>query len=123
MSTECSAVPADLTLQQLVDEHMLTRGRRCFLVNSGGITLGLMTLHRVVKVPRSDWAHTTAGQVMLPLGEVKRIGPDTELWTALQLMDRDGVNQLPVMTDSQVVGMLSRDDVISFLRTVRELGA
>jgi Zn-dependent protease len=123
MSTGCTAVPADLTLQQLVDEHILTSGRRCFLVNRGENTLGLMTLHRVKEVSRPEWANTTAAQVMLPLGELKRIGPDTELWTALQLMDRDGVNQLPVMTDSQVVGMLSREDVITFLRTVQELGA
>jgi len=27
-----------------------------------------------------------------------------------------------VMTDSQVVGMLSREDVITFLRTLQELG-
>jgi hypothetical protein len=38
-------------------------------------------------------------------------------------MDRDGVNQLPVMVDSQIQGMLGRDDVISFLRISRELGA
>jgi signal-transduction protein with cAMP-binding, CBS, and nucleotidyltransferase domain len=37
-------------------------------------------------------------------------------------MDRDGVNQLPVMTDGQILGMLSRDDVIGFLRTLQELG-
>jgi CBS domain-containing protein len=36
-------------------------------------------------------------------------------------MDRDGVNQLPVMTDNRVVGMLSREDVITFLGTVQEL--
>jgi hypothetical protein len=41
----------------------------------------------------------------------------------LQQMDRDGVNQLPVITDSRVVGMLSREDIITFLRTVQELGA
>jgi len=33
------------------------------------------------------------------------------------------VNQLPVMTDNQVVGMLSREDVITFLRTVQELAS
>lgn len=122
MSTECAAVPADITLQQLVDEHILTSGRRCFLVNRGESTLGLMTLHRIKEVPRPDWANTTAAQVMIALGELKRISPDKELWAALQQMDRDGVNQLPVMTDSQVVGMLSREDVITFLRTLQELG-
>jgi signal-transduction protein with cAMP-binding, CBS, and nucleotidyltransferase domain len=36
-------------------------------------------------------------------------------------MDRDGVNQLPVMTDGQIQGMISREDVISYLRTLRDL--
>ena len=122
MNDHCGAVPADLTLQQLVDEHILGSGRRCFLVNRGEKVVGLMTLHRVKEVPRLDWAHTTAAQVMLPLEELKSTSPNAELWTALQQMDRDGVNQLPVMTGKQVVGMLSREDVITFLRTMQELG-
>ena len=123
MSNRCSAVPAELTLQQLVDDHILGGGQRCFLVSRGEDTVGLMTLHRIREVPRTEWATTTAAQVMLPLDKMKRITPDTEVWAALQQMDRDGVNQLPVMSDSQVVGMLSREDVITFLRTLQELGA
>jgi Zn-dependent protease/CBS domain-containing protein len=123
MSTSCAAVPDDLTLQQLVDDHILSSGRRCFLVNRGSETIGLMTLHRVKEVGREHWAGTTAAQVMLPLAAIKSLGPDTGLWDALQLMDRDGVNQLPVVVDHHVVGMLSREDVITYLSTVRELGA
>jgi len=122
MSSQCASVPADLTLRQLVDEHILGSGRRCFLVHRGANTVGLMTLHRIKEVARPDWATTTAAQVMLPLEQLRHTDPDTGLWTALQQMDRDGVNQLPVMTDSRVVGMLSREDVITFLRTVQELG-
>ena len=59
---------------------------------------------------------------MLPLEKMKRITPDTEVGTALQQMDRDGVNQLPVASNGHVVGMLSREDVITFLRTLQELG-
>jgi Zn-dependent protease len=123
MSTQCAAVPADLMLQKLVDDHILAGGQRCFLVNRGDQTVGLMTLHRIKEVPRADWATMSAAQAMLPLEQLQCIDPDTELWTALQKMDRDGVNQLPVTRDHHVVGMLSREDVITFLRTLRELGA
>ena len=122
MSSPCAVISAELTLQQLVDEHILSSGQRCFLVNRGSDTVGLMTLHRIREVPRDDWQTTSAVQAMLPLDKLMRIGPDRELWTALQQMDRDGVNQLPVMTGSQVVGMLSREDVITYLRIVQELG-
>ena len=122
MSSHCVAIPAELTLQQLVDDHILSGGQRCFLVNRGSDTVGLMTLHRIRIVPRGEWQTTSVAQAMLPLDKLMRISPDKELWTALQQMDRDGVNQLPVMTGNQVIGMLSREDVITFLRTVQELG-
>ncbi len=122
MSSRCATISADLTLQQLVDEHILGRGQRCFLVNRGDSTVGLITPHRLKTVPQPEWKAATAAQVMLPLEESKRVGPDSGLSKALQLMDRDGVNQLPVMVDGRVVGMLTREDVISFLRTLQELG-
>ena len=59
---------------------------------------------------------------MLPLEQLKRTDPDTPLWTALQQMDRDGVNQLPVTRDHRVFGMLSREGVITFLRTCKNWG-
>jgi len=122
MSTHCIVIPEELTLQQLVDEHILGGGQRCFLVNRGERTVGLMTLHRIKEVPRADWATTSAGQGMIPFEKLKRTAPEAGLWTALQQMDRDGVNQLPVTRDNLVIGMLSREDVISFLRTLQELG-
>jgi len=52
-------------------------------------------LHHVKGTPRSDWPTTTAAQAMIPAEQMKRVRPDGELWTALEEMDRDGVNQLP----------------------------
>ena len=122
MSSRGVSVPADLTLQQLVDGPILGSGRRCFLVSRGQDNVGLITLHGIKEIPRSDWEKTTVSQAMLPLDRVKRVGPDAELWPTLELMDREGVNQLPVMSDGQVVGMLNREDVITFLRTLQQLG-
>jgi Zn-dependent protease len=123
MSSHCAAIPAELTLQQLVDEHILSSGRRCFLVNRGSDTVGLMTLHRIREVPRGEWPTTSAAQAMIPRDKLMHIDPDKELWTALQQMDRDGVNQLPVIAGNRVIGMLSREDVITFLRTAQELAS
>ena len=123
MSTHCANVAVDLTLKDVVDEHVLGSGQHCLLVNRGDEVVGLMTLQQIKEVPRAEWTTTRAGQVMLPLKGLTSIAPDTELWTALEKLDRNGVNQLPVIRNGQVVGMLSREDVISFIRTLQELGA
>jgi len=122
MNTHCPIIPEDLTLQQLVDEQILGGGQRSFLVNRGDKTVGLITLHRIKEVPRPEWATTSAAEVMLPLEQLKCVDPDTELWSALQELDRNGVNQMPVIRDQHVIGMLSREDVITFLLTLQEFG-
>jgi Zn-dependent protease/CBS domain-containing protein len=123
MSRDLTAVPAGATLQQLVDQHVLTSGRRSFLVQRDQAVLGLLTLHRVVQIPRTQWTATTAEQAMIPAARMKSARPDTELKAGLAEMDRDGVSQLPVMVDGQVVGMLRREDVIDFLRAVQQIHA
>jgi len=121
MSPHYTAIPAETTLQQLVDHHILAIGQRSFLVNRGGRVMGLLTLHHIKGIPRSAWPTTTVAQIIIPASEMKRIGPDEDLWQAVEKMDRDGVNQLPVMSNGTVLGVLRREDVISYLRTLREL--
>lgn len=122
MSTHWAIIPEDMTLQQLVDEQILVGGQHIFLVNRGDQTVGLITLHRIKEVPRPEWATTSAARVMLPFEQLKCVDPDTELWSALEKMDRNGVNQMPVIRDQHVIGMLSREDAITFLRTLQEFG-
>jgi len=113
--------PGD-TLEQLVNEHILGAGRRSLIVEQNDKVVGLLTLHNVKEIPRSDWPTTTSAQAMIPAERMKRTRADAELADALKEMDRDGVNQLPVMAGDQIQGVLGRDDVISLLRTMAEFG-
>jgi CBS domain-containing protein len=123
MNPHYAAVPGDTTIQQLVDHHILAIGQRSFLVKSEDHVIGLLTLHHIKEVPRSQWPTTTAAQIIIPMAQMKTVRPDTGLWEALEEMDRDGVNQLPLTVDGRIQGMLSREDIISYLRTMRELRA
>ncbi len=121
MSRDCPVAPASLTLQDLVDHHILAKGQRCLVLQQDEKTVGLLTLHQIKDVPREDWQTVTAAQVMLKLNQIKHIRPDALLTTALEQMDREGVNQLPVFKDDQLTGILSREDLISYLRTLHDL--
>jgi len=123
MRRDYAAVSSDTTLEHLVNDHILGAGRRSLVVKRGDRAVGLLTLHHIKEIPRSNWPSMTAAQAMVSAEQMKWVRPDAELWTALEEMDRDGVNQLPVMADGQIQGMLSREDVITYLRTLQELGA
>jgi Zn-dependent protease/CBS domain-containing protein len=123
MTTDYATIPAETTLQDLVDQHILKKGKRCYVITDlTDQVVGILTLHHLQAIPKTDWPQTTAAQVMMPLGQVKWLQPGTPVKSALENMDRGGVNQLPVMQDGQILGMLTREDIISFLRTQVELG-
>jgi Zn-dependent protease/CBS domain-containing protein len=123
MSRSYSSIPADTTLQQLVNRHILGSARRSFVVKNNDQVVGLLTLHHLKKVPRDQWPTTPVARAMLPLEQIKSVQPDTDLWPALEEMDRDGVNQLLVMSGGQLAGILSREDLISYLRGLQAVSA
>jgi Zn-dependent protease/CBS domain-containing protein len=122
MSRSFTIVSPNTTLEQLADEHIFGQGRRFFIVMEGDRLQGLLTLHRIKDAPREAWNVTTVAEHMIPADQVDVTTPDMPLVDALKMMDQDGVNQLPVLEDGHVLGILSRESLISFLRTLQDLG-
>jgi predicted transcriptional regulator len=117
-------VAPEVTLEQLVHDHILTTGRRCFPVARAGRVEGLLTVHHVKEISRERWATTTAEQAMTPLARLRVARASDGLWKAMEEMTADGVNQLPVIdtANGELVGVLARDNVLTFVRTLAEVG-
>ena len=122
MKTEFATVEPDETLDELVHQKILGSGQRSFLVAKVDQPLGLLTLHQVREVPRDRWTTTRVSECMKSLEDLDTLQPDENLVEAMKQMDADGVNQLPVMTDGHVVGLLSREALITYLLTAQDLG-
>jgi Zn-dependent protease len=121
MSRSCVMASVDLTLQELVDQYILDKGQRCMVIMHGDQPSGLLTLHDVRQIPRERWGTTFASQVMTPMDKVKLTSPKVGLEQALEQMGKDGVNQMPVMENGQIDGMLSREDIINYLHVLQNL--
>ena len=124
MTHECTTLTPEVTLEQLVHDHILTTGKRCFPVARAGRVEGLLTVHHVKGIPRERWATTTAEQAMTPLAQLRIAHPSDGLWEAMEEMTADGVNQLPVIdaANGDLVGVLARANVLTFVRTLAEVG-
>ncbi len=121
MGRNYALIPGELSLQHLVDEHILGTGSRFFVVEQLGLPIGLLTIANMNKVARADWLTTTAAQAMTPVDQFHLLRSDSELAQAFEEMNLEGVNQLPVVNDGQVQGILSRESVVSFLRNLQLL--
>jgi len=122
MTRECAHVPANLTVEALVNDLLLPTGRRCFPVEEGGRVQGLVTVHRIQQIPRAQWPLTRVDQVMIPLEQLKTVRPDEELNVVLERMTSEDVNQLVVLEGQDLQGLVARDGLLNYIRTRSELG-
>ena len=115
-------VPANISLQKLVDEYFLPQGLRSALVMQGDQLAGLITLGDIRHTPREEWGQKPVGHVMVPLEQLHVVAPQQNLKDVLPLMISGDVNQLPVVQDGRLLGVVSRDAVIRTLEIRRSLG-
>src|ERR1051326_9219524 len=123
MTRECQTVDGNLNLRLVVDETLLRAGNRCFAVLDNGGLAGIVTPHEVKKVDRARWPYTTLFDIMRPLEEIRTVTPETPLKAALEIMGRQDLNQLPVVSNHHVDGVLTRAGVLNYLHTRTELQA
>jgi Zn-dependent protease/CBS domain-containing protein len=121
MARDCAQVPGPTSVQDFVDEFLLRTGRRCFFVTVQDSIAGLITPHEVRALERSLWPLTPIQQIMKPLDKLRVVAPETAAMEALEIMAREDLNQLPVVSDHHVKGLLSRSNILEALRSRREL--
>lgn len=110
---------ADITLQQLADQTGLSSNGRSVIVTAQGGVLGQVTLEALRGVPLEAWPFTTAAHVMTPIESIDTTQPGAILWSVLEKMGRDGVNQMPVLDENGIAGMLSREDILHYLSVLK----
>ena len=120
MSRDYGIVPYDSTLQEVIDNHFLGIGRRSLMVKKDDKFIGMITLHQIKNISQSKWSNTSVSDAMIPDIETEKVDVDFPLWDALLKMDKDGVNQLPVVASEEVIGVLNRESIITFLGSQQE---
>jgi len=130
MRRDWPRVPIRLKVRQLIDDYVLgpgAPGQRAFMVDDDAVDppRGLVTLAEVAQIPRDRWDWTGLADVMIPWTKVIKVAPNEPLLDALRAMDDAGINQMPVVTGAdglQVVGLLTREQIIRYLRLRAEVG-
>ena len=122
MTSDCPVVPSNITVNRLVQEYIFTTGHRFFLVADDSGLKGILTLHNIKSVSQQSWDVTQVKEIMTPLDRLKVAHPNQDALSILEQMDENDINQMPVVSEGRVVGLIARDNLIRFLRTRSELG-
>jgi Zn-dependent protease len=116
MERDCASVDSYINLRDFVDHYVLHTGSRCFVVLQEKHPAGIITPNEVRNVNREDWGQTSVQRIMRPLNQLRTVPPDMPVVKALELMGRENLNQLPVVSDGKLEGIFSRGRVVRFLQ-------
>ncbi len=121
MSSDFKSIEPNVSLQQALDDYMMPFSQRALSVSQWGRLLGLITLTDIKKTPRQLWSSTPVSEVMTRTDELKTVSRDDDLNTVLQYLQSQDLNQLPVMQAGELVGMVTRSDLIRYLQLRQEI--
>ncbi len=108
-------VPANISLQKVVNEYFLPQGIRAAPVLQGDYLAGLITLRDIARVERDRWASTPVGHVMRLVDQISVASPEDPLYEVLQQMVKRDINQVPVTQQGRLVGLVSRESILCYL--------
>jgi len=127
MSHEVPTINGNMTLDEYGAEVLRT-GRRCHLVLSGDRLVGMMNVHTLNAVPRSEWANNSVQAAMIPRDKIQWTSPDEPLLRLLERLLTADINQMPVVRGAadeapQIVGIVTRDSILRVMQTHSELAS
>ncbi len=122
MTKDFETVKGDLTIQELVDDHILKKKERVFLVLDKEHLRGIVCLEDVKATPRDKWATQRVEDIMTPREKLLFVSPDADGNKVLNSITSKDIHQVPVMEGEKIAGIICRSDILRFIQLRSELG-
>lgn len=112
-------VPADRTLDQLVDAFVQLQRYPALAVERNGEIVGLVSLNQVKEVPRDTWPHTTVADVMIPAGADLVVRPDEAMSSVVDKLRGSPLRRVLVMDGAHLAGIIGAAEVAAWFGGTR----
>ena len=116
MITTVVSIPSHMTLDEAVNQYFQAYGYGGFPVVEDRRLMGLITVPDIQAVPAASWSWRRVDQAMRPLSKSMIISPDVPAIQAMGRMAREGLDQLIVVQDGEIVGLVTQSALVHFLQ-------
>jgi len=121
MDPNTETVSPQTPVEEVVRAIFLQGRRRAVPVCQDDRLVGIVTLTDVKELAQTKWAQTPVAEIMTrqPLYHVI---PDDDLNSAMRMIAQHDINQVLVLSEGRLVGLLNRADIIRHLQLSQDLG-
>ncbi len=122
MLGDCVSVTPGVTADHIINEYALTKGQQWFPVMEGEKLEGIVSFDSLRGVAKEARRDKTAAQIMTPLEQIKTVEPSDELSKVLSIMSEGSTDQVPVVQNGRMVGLVNRERLLFFIDLQENLG-
>jgi Zn-dependent protease len=115
MRRDVPSVPPSTSASALVDQWFLRSGDHAYPVVDGDRFVGLVCPGDVRKIPPPEWPTTPVSSIMTPADRLATVAPNEDASSALRKLANLEVEQLPVVWNDALCGMLEHRNVARWL--------
>ncbi|MCS6860816.1 MAG: site-2 protease family protein [Abditibacteriales bacterium] len=116
LPTATPTIPADLTVDQVVERFLLPRRESSFPVVRDGHLVGFVTKAKVRALPAADHAKTTAAAIAIPAPPLPTVEAESDAWEVLTLMMERHLDSIGITGNAQFLGIVTQDDLLHWAK-------
>jgi Zn-dependent protease/CBS domain-containing protein len=117
MEKDLPTVSPQLTLDTFAAQYLATGEGTSLPVMRDDTLLGLIGISQLRRIRQSSWPTMRAADVMVSPPTLPTLAPDDELWGALERLRRTGLDGLPVLRGSELLGVLTRRGIVNAIQS------
>jgi Zn-dependent protease len=115
MDRDFGRVQAGVSVQTFAEEHLLEKtpavAPHAYAVYRDDYLVGLLSLRQLGRIPMQTWSHTSVERAMLPIESAPAMEPGAPALGALHLILEEGVEQIAVMAEGRLLGLVTRNEL------------
>lgn len=111
MRSDVPRIDAGLTVDTFADRYEGEDSTSCLPVVDGDMVVGVIGVRRLQRLGRRRFAATRAADVMATPPGAPLLAPGDDLWAAVELMNRQGLEGLAVVDGGTLAGMVTRESI------------
>ncbi|SHJ08669.1 Zn-dependent protease (includes SpoIVFB) [Dethiosulfatibacter aminovorans DSM 17477] len=121
MTRDLVVVKDFTSVEDLVENYFYRYKYVCFPVVRNESVLGLVTIDSVKKIEREMWNQTSVGAITELLRDDLVAAPDATVISAMKKLFSNKIGRMVVIEDGKLIGIISRTDILNYIRVYSEL--
>ncbi len=121
MSKEAISVQNDILIEQVIEDYFYKYNFVSFPVLEGSTVKGMITLDTLKTITKEERKSKLASDITIPLSENLRVSETDSVSNAMDKIFSNSIGRVLVMDGDELVGIVSRSDILKYIKINSQL--